>query len=141
MSKFLLFITALGFCSVASMGQIAVGTSNPEPSAAFEVYSKTKGFLPPRMTELQVLAIEFPLEGLLIYCTNCIDKGVYIYHDLEFLNTITGRSSHVNIVNTFVEDSSNPAADGTPSLTDFTIYGITNTTGSQADYEEAIADA
>ena len=141
MNKFLLFLTALGLSPLTSMGQIAVGTSNPEPSAAFEVYSTTKGFLPPRMTEFQMLAIPSPVGGLLIYCTNCIDKGVYIYHDLEFLNAVTGRSGHAYIVNTFVEASSNPAADGTPSLTDLTIYGITNTTGSQAEYEEAIADA
>ncbi len=141
MNKFLLFLMALGLSPLTSMGQIAVGTSNPEPSAAFEVYSTTKGFLPPRMTEFQMLAIPSPVGGLLIYCTNCIDKGVYIYHDLEFLNAVTGRSGHAYIVNTFVEASSNPAADGTPSLTDLTIYGITNTTGSQAEYEEAIADA
>ena len=141
MNKFLLFLTALGLSPLTSMGQIAVGTSNPEPSAAFEVYSKTKGFLPPRMTESQMLAIPSPLGGLLIYCTNCIDKGVYIYHDLEFLNMVTGRSGHAEIVNTFVEASSNPAADGTPSLAELTNIGITGITESQTYYEEAIADA
>jgi len=47
---------------------IAIGqASAPETSAALEVESTTKGFLPPRMTTAQRNAISNPVEGLIIY--------------------------------------------------------------------------
>lgn len=44
--------------------------SDPVASAALEVSSTTKGFLPPRMTATQASAISSPAEGLLIYVTD-----------------------------------------------------------------------
>jgi uncharacterized protein (TIGR02145 family) len=49
------------------------------PSAALEVESTTKGFLPPRMTKAQMKAIVNPAEGLIVYCTDCNPKCVYLY--------------------------------------------------------------
>jgi hypothetical protein len=50
---------------------IGIGTANPDPSAAVDVTSTTKGFLPPRMTREQLQAIPAPAEGLIVYCTDC----------------------------------------------------------------------
>jgi hypothetical protein len=56
-------------------GELGVGTTNPDNSAAFEIQSATKGFLLPRMTTLQREAIGSPAIGLMIFNTetNCID--------------------------------------------------------------------
>ena len=58
-----------------------VGT-NPtiiNPSSALEVESTTKGFLPPRMTSVQMNAIVSPATGLMVYCTNCPTVGLSYY--------------------------------------------------------------
>lgn len=51
-------------------GAVVVGTTNPNGSAALEVASTTKGFLPPRMTAAQRDSIGNPAAGLFIWCTN-----------------------------------------------------------------------
>jgi len=51
---------------------VAVGTSSATiSSAALEVSSTSKGFLPPRMTAVQRDAISSPVAGLIIWCKNC----------------------------------------------------------------------
>jgi hypothetical protein len=62
------------------MAQLKVG-DNPttiNPSAVLEVESTSKGLLPPRMTQTQRDAITSPANGLIIYCTDCLPKGVYV---------------------------------------------------------------
>jgi uncharacterized protein (TIGR02145 family) len=56
-------------------GNVGVGTENPHSSAALEVESTNKGFLPPRMTETQRDLINNPEAGLMIYNidTECIN--------------------------------------------------------------------
>lgn len=46
-------------------------------SAQFQVDSTTRGFLPPRMTNAQRLAIATPAVGLCVYCTDAVE-GLYI---------------------------------------------------------------
>lgn len=51
-------------------GSLAVGTSTaPVASAAAEITSTTKGFLPPRMTAAQASAIASPAQGLMLFVT------------------------------------------------------------------------
>jgi len=57
---------------------VAIGTSSPDASAVFELSATTKGFLPPRMTESERLAISSPSIGLMVYQTDEPD-GVYVY--------------------------------------------------------------
>ncbi|RNA61552.1 hypothetical protein D1631_06210 [Chryseobacterium nematophagum] len=52
-------------------GRIGMGTSSPDPSAILDLTSTTNGFLPPRMTKVQMDAIQFPARALVIYCTDC----------------------------------------------------------------------
>ncbi|MHC1776289.1 MAG: hypothetical protein AB9834_12860 [Lentimicrobium sp.] len=52
-------------------GKVSVGTTSPAASAALEVNSTSQGFLPPRMTMAQRDAISSPVDGLMIYCTDC----------------------------------------------------------------------
>jgi len=51
-------------------GQVAIGDTTPEPSAALDVASTSKGILFPRMTTAQRDAISSPANGLVIYNTS-----------------------------------------------------------------------
>ena len=53
--------------STAARGNVLVGTSTNVPSAVVNVNSTTQGFLPPRMSNAQMLAIRTPSEGLVVY--------------------------------------------------------------------------
>jgi len=69
-----------------------VGT-NPTlilPSAALEVESTTKGFLPPRMTLQQRNAIVSPVPGLQIWCTDCGKGELQLYNGNSWTNFIGG---------------------------------------------------
>lgn len=54
-----------------SYGSTVIGTDSagfaPDPSALLDVRSRTKGFLPPRMTTVQKNALPNPAEGLIVY--------------------------------------------------------------------------
>lgn len=71
--------TALEFSSIVSAsGGIAAGTtSDPVASAILEASSTTKGFLPPRMTSAQKVAITSPANGLEVWDTDITGKCVY----------------------------------------------------------------
>lgn len=62
--------------------QIAASAGAANASAQLEIVSTTRGFLPPRMTDVQRLAIVTPAQGLMVYQTNtngAILEGLYIY--------------------------------------------------------------
>ncbi|MCP4091298.1 MAG: hypothetical protein GY746_16130, partial [Gammaproteobacteria bacterium] len=59
-------------------GNVGVGTDNPQSSAALEVNSTTKGFLPPRVTTVEMNAIPSPVTGLCVYNT---DVNVVCYYN------------------------------------------------------------
>lgn len=80
-------ITALSFSTLA---QVAIGNGALESSAALEIKSANKGLLLPRLSVEQILAINKPAEGLLLYCTNCDVKGIFIYNGVSFLGLIDG---------------------------------------------------
>jgi hypothetical protein len=54
------------------------GTTTVNASAQVEIQSTTKGFLPPRMTNVQRAAITTPAIGLMVYCTDSVE-GLYVY--------------------------------------------------------------
>ena len=75
--------------SFTGFAQVGIGTTSPDATAALDITSITKGFLPPRMTKAQMEAIS-PTEGLMIYCTNCIPKGVYAANGTAYISMRTG---------------------------------------------------
>ena len=66
---------------------IGGGATAPEASAVLEVNSTTKGFLFPRMTSAQRLAIGTPATGLMVYQTDN-REGVYIYKSFGWVQVI-----------------------------------------------------
>jgi hypothetical protein len=74
-------------------GSVGIGTSSPTTTAALDVTSTTKGFLPPRMTYAQRQAISSPpATGLIVYCTNCGINGgePQFYNGIGWVNMIGG---------------------------------------------------
>ena len=66
---------------------IGGGANVPEATAVLEVNSTTKGFLFPRMTSAQRLAIGSPATGLMVYQTDS-REGVYIYKSFGWVQVI-----------------------------------------------------
>jgi hypothetical protein len=58
-------------------GQLGVGVLAPNASARLQVDSTTQGFLPPRMTTTQKLAIGTPAAGLMVYDTTLNQMSYY----------------------------------------------------------------
>ena len=84
--KQILVITLFFTLSTTSFAQVGIGTITPDPAAALHLESNSKGFLPPRMNKNQLDALNATApEGLLIYCTDCYPKGIYMSDGTEFV--------------------------------------------------------
>ena len=100
--KRILLIVSLTLIQVVCFGQKLnqkVG-SNPtvlHTSAALEVESTSKGFLPPRMTQSQMNAVSNPATGLLVYCTNCSTPGLYVYNGSSWTESSTNGNNNLSI--------------------------------------------
>ena len=79
----LILIIAVVFASF-SQSSIGIGTVTPHISAILDVNSTTKGFLPPRINKIQMKAINNPTEGLIVYCSDCSPKGIYVFNGIGF---------------------------------------------------------
>lgn len=62
-------------CNASFAQNVGIGTNNPHPSAVLELQDNTRGFLPPRMTFDERNSINNPIQGLIIYCTDCGPGG------------------------------------------------------------------
>jgi hypothetical protein len=78
MKKLSFFIVML-LLSNTMFAQVAVNTDGnpPDPSAMLDVKSISSGFLPPRMSAEQILAITTPANGLIVFCTT--DNKFYAF--------------------------------------------------------------
>jgi hypothetical protein len=84
MKKTLLTIITLLSFNIIFSQNVGIGTISPDPSAQLDVYSSSKGFLPPRLTAAQRDSIRNPIAGLQIWCINCCQNG-----EMEVYNGIT----------------------------------------------------
>jgi hypothetical protein len=73
---------------ITNTGKVGIGTITPHASSALEVNSASNGFLPPRMTNIQMLAITAPTQGLVVYCTNCTPKGLRVFDGIYWTDMI-----------------------------------------------------
>ena len=72
--------------SLTSQVLIFDTTGIPDSTAMLEVRSTIKGFLPPRMTEVQRNEIINPTAGLIIYCSDCLE--LQLFNDTAWTNMI-----------------------------------------------------
>ncbi|MFH1052484.1 MAG: hypothetical protein V1779_16315 [bacterium] len=87
MTKFLFLVSiVLSSTKILYSQSYAVGinTSTPDASAILELYSTEKGFLVPRMTNIERDAIASPATGLLIYQLDGLD-GFYYWDGTQWL--------------------------------------------------------
>jgi len=77
MKKLFILFTVLLLNSSFLFSQVAINTdgSAAANSAMLDVKSTSKGFLPPRMTHAELNAIANPVDGLIVYCTDCGSNG------------------------------------------------------------------
>jgi hypothetical protein len=77
MNRSSFFIVFLLLYSGILFSQVAIDTNatSPDPSAMLDVKSTIKGILIPRMTLSERNAIVNPINGLMIFCTNCSTDG------------------------------------------------------------------
>jgi len=75
-----------------SGGSVSMGNNTTSPVCAIlELASTTQGLLIPRMTQVERLAINTPLPGLLVYCTNSDGngaEGMYMYKSSGWVNVL-----------------------------------------------------
>ena len=69
------------FICLSGLSQVGIGTSTPNSSSILELQSTTQAFLPPRMTDVQMLAINSPLNGSIVFNTTA---------DALFVKTTSG---------------------------------------------------
>ena len=79
MKQLVAFLAAV-LLTASTYAQVGIGTQTPHNSAALEIQFTDKGFLPPRITNVQMNAIANPAEGLMVYCTDCATKGLYVFN-------------------------------------------------------------
>ena len=76
MKQITLLLTLL-CAATLTQAQVGIGTTIPATSSILDVSSTSKGFLPPRMTAAQRDAIDSPIAGLMIWCTESLELQIY----------------------------------------------------------------
>ncbi|HRP56273.1 hypothetical protein [Agriterribacter sp.] len=88
--KFSLLCFCTLFC-FHSFAQVGIGTTTPDASAALDVSSSTKGFLPPRvsLSSTAIAApVTSPVEGLIVYntaTTGNVTPGLYVWNSVSLI--------------------------------------------------------
>ncbi|OFY51017.1 MAG: hypothetical protein A2W85_05270 [Bacteroidetes bacterium GWF2_41_31] len=84
--------------SIYSQGVgISSDGSTPDPSSILDVSSTSKGILPPRMLEIERIAITDPAVGLLVYQMNNT-PGYYYYDGTNWLMISSSTNSSVHYI-------------------------------------------
>jgi hypothetical protein len=78
MNKILTALICIIGMSLSATGQVGIGTSSPDASAALDVTSSDKGLLMPRMTTAQRTAIASPASSLMVFDTDTNSYWSYI---------------------------------------------------------------
>ncbi|HRS54165.1 MAG TPA: hypothetical protein P5250_05625 [Bacteroidales bacterium] len=88
---FTIVLVATTFFNVIAQNGVAINTTGaaPDPSAMFDVSSNNKGFLAPRMSEAERIAIVNPARGLLVYQIDN-DSGFWFYDGASWVKANAG---------------------------------------------------
>jgi uncharacterized protein (TIGR02145 family) len=114
-------------------GDVGIGTTSPNASAKLDVSTTTQGFLPPRMTQAQRIAIVSPAAGLIVWCTDCGSAGeLQVNNGTTWTNMVGATASGIvpgaptNIVATAGNAQASvaftaPASTGGSAITGYTV--------------------
>lgn len=96
----LFLATLLVATTLTTSAQIGIGTTNPNPWAALDISSDSKGLLIPKLTTVQRDAITNPIIGLMIFNITNIAFEYYVNATTGWSNiSATNRGFSVNVVN------------------------------------------
>lgn len=115
-----------------AVAQVGIGTTSPKSSSVLDVESTSKGFLYPRMTNTQMLAISSPANGLMVFNTDA--GALYCYNGTSWLskeNTVSGfvnTSSPLQLDNIIVQM---PVSSAANSIQIATVSGSISISGTQ----------
>jgi len=128
MKKLLIFAVVIAV-SFTTFAQVGIGIAAPNASAALDITSTTQGLLPPRMTKVQLEAIDSPIEGLMVYCTDCVPKTLYFFDAFNFVSTFNNTPSGLSSTDVYSTtgktwmDRNLGATQVATSSTDLASYG------------------
>jgi len=116
-------VALLLIVSSTTFGQVGIGTTTPDASAALDINSSSAGILIPRMSEAERTGIVSPAEGLLVYQTDNT-AGFWFFNGSVWGNLAGGGGSgEFQSVSGVVQNTTNIGAD------DF-VFGATTLDGS-----------
>ena len=95
MRKATVLFVVLLFSAATTLAQVSINKTGAaaDGSAMLDVSSTTLGFLPPRMTEVQMNAIASPAVGLIVFCTDCTPPQPYFFNGIcwvQFIGYLDG---------------------------------------------------
>ncbi len=124
-----LIVSTAGFSQIGISSVVPPTIPWPANSAELDIYSTTKGFLMPRMTAAQRLAIASPATGLMVY-QNDGTQGLYYFNGTVWVQnnsaaawTTAGNSSTTPLTNYLGTSDGQPLSIRTNALPRMTILG------------------
>ncbi len=132
--KTLVFGVCFLFCvsSIDGYSQVGIGTTTPNAASILDVESTSKGFLYPRMSNTQMLAITSPANGLVIFNTDA--GALYFYNGSNWVSKENKVSKFVNTNSPVQLDNIQvrmPVATAANSLQIATVSGTISMSGTQ----------
>lgn len=122
----------LCFLSQVVHAQVGIGTTSPNSASMLDVVSTTKGFLYPRLTNTQMLAITSPSNGLMVFNTDA--GSLYVYNGTSWLSKENKVSKFVNTSSPVQLDNIRvqmPVATAANSVQIATVSGTISVSGTQ----------
>ncbi|NMH87842.1 hypothetical protein [Flavivirga algicola] len=111
--------------------QVGIGTTTPDDGSALQIDSTTGAFVPPRMTNTQMMSITTPLDGALVFNTT---KSSYCIYKNSAWTSLTNSALVMNMVgtsgNSIISTNTNtyydfPIGSSNVLVTNSQVYNVT----------------
>ncbi|MDD7886491.1 hypothetical protein [Flavivirga sp. 57AJ16] len=115
MKKTTLFVVLFLCMHYISYTQVGIGTTTPDDGSALQIDSTTGAFVPPRVTNSQMMSIATPLDGALVF--NTTKNSYYIYRSSSWTNL----SNSTLVINRLCSSGNSIISTGNNTYYDFPI--------------------